>query len=169
VVSPHRRFGSVEWGEPRLTQDINIVIDRGCQERQRIELFIDAVQTAGFYFEAKTVRHTMASGKPFQLLEPVEVLKLNVYSRRIIPGEWSRSVLAEVFPGSLTAIASRPDSALSKLIWISRGSHKRRRDLRRKVQSLSDLESTFPRTHSVQLQLENLLDSVLVESDEIPE
>ncbi len=45
--------------------------------------------------------------KPFQLLDQVEVLKLAAYPRELVPGELSRSVLAEVFPGSSIAIVSR--------------------------------------------------------------
>ena len=108
-------------------------------------------------------------GKPFQLLDPVEVLKLDVYPRELIPGELSRSVLAEVFPGSSIPIVSRSDAAVSKLIWVSRGSHKSRQDLRQIVRRLSEVEMTFLRTHAAQLQLTDLLDSVLLESEELSE
>jgi len=81
----------------------------------------------------------------------------------------SRSVLTEVFPGSTIAIASRPDAALSKLIWISRGSQKSRRDLRQIMRRLSAAELALVRTQALQMELAALLDSVLAESDEITE
>ena len=37
---------------------------------------------------------------------------------------------AEVFEGERLPIASRADAAVSKLVWIDKGSHKSRRDLR---------------------------------------
>jgi hypothetical protein len=159
---------SVAWGEPRLTQDIDIVIDR-VSTLANVQSFIDAVRSAGFYADEQGVRNAVQSGKPFQLLDPVEVLKLDVYPRELIPGELSRSVLAEVFPGSSIPIVSRSDAAVSKLIRVSRGSHKSREDLRQIVRRLSEEEMTFLSTQAAQLQLTNLLDSVLSESEELSE
>ena len=65
----------------------------------------------------------------FQLLDNVEALKLDIYPRELIAGELDRSCLVEVFAGVEFPVASRADVA-SKLVWISKGSHKSRRDLR---------------------------------------
>ena len=159
---------SVAWGEPRLTQDIDIVIDR-VSTQANVQLFIDSVRSAGFYADEQGVRNAVQAGKPFQLLDPVAVLKLDVYPRELIPGELSRSVLAEVFPGSSIAIVSRSDAAVSKLIWISKGSHKSRQDLRQIARRLADEEMDFLRSQASRLQLTDLLDSVLSESGEILE
>ncbi|MEI7700183.1 MAG: nucleotidyl transferase AbiEii/AbiGii toxin family protein [Planctomycetia bacterium] len=159
---------SVAWGEPRLTQDIDIVVDRvGATEN--IERLVSEIQSAGYFADEQGIRNAIHGGKPFQLLDQVEVLKLDVYPRELVPGELSRSVLAEVFPGSSIAIVSRPDAALSKLIWIKRGSHKSRHDLRQIMRRLSDEEHAFLRSQALQLELTNLLESVLAESDELSE
>lgn len=157
---------SVAWGEPRLTQDIDIVIDR-VGATANIERLVREIQSAGYFADEQGIRNAIHGGKPFQLLDQVEVLKLDVYPRELVPGELSRSVLAEVFPGSSIAIVSRPDAALSKLIWIKRGSHKSRHDLRQIVRRLSEEENVFLRTQALQLELSDLLDSVLAESDEL--
>ena len=159
---------SVAWGEPRLTQDIDIVIDR-VSTQANVQLFIDSVRSAGFCADEQGVRKAVQAGRPFQLLDPVAVLKLDVYPRELIPGELSRSVLAEVFPGSSIAIVSRSDAAVSKLIWISKGSHKSRQDLRQIARRLADEEMDFLRSQASRLQLTDLLDSVLSESGEILE
>jgi hypothetical protein len=159
---------SVAWGEPRLTQDIDIVIDR-VSTQANVQLFIDSVRSAGFYADEQGVRKAVQAGRPFQLLDPVAVLKLDVYPRELIPGELSRSVLAVVFPGSSIAIVSRSDAAVSKLIWISKGSHKSRQDLRQIARRLADEEMDFLRSQASRLQLTDLLDSVLSESGEILE
>lgn len=159
---------SVAWGEPRMTQDIDIVIDR-VAAIANIERLVSEIQSAGYFADEQSIRNAIHSGKPFQLLDQVEVLKLDVYPRELIPGELSRSVLAEVFPGISIAIVSRPDAALSKLIWIKRGSHKSRHDLRQIVRRLSEEDHVFLRTHALQLELAELLDSVLAESDELSE
>jgi hypothetical protein len=67
----------------------------------------------------------------FQLLDDVESLKLDIYPRELIEGELQRSVQLEVFEDLILPVVSRADAAESKLIWISKGSHKSRRDLRR--------------------------------------
>ena len=157
---------SVAWGEPRMTQDIDIVIDR-VGATANIERLVSEIQCAGYFADEQGIRNAIHGGKPFQLLDQVEVLKLDVYPRELVPGELSRSVLAEVFPGSSIAIVSRPDAALSKLIWIKRGSHKSRHDLRQIVRRLSEEENVFLRTQALQLELTDLLDSVLAESDEL--
>ncbi|MFM8476010.1 MAG: hypothetical protein ACKOEO_09455 [Planctomycetaceae bacterium] len=157
---------SVAWGEPRMTQDIDIVIDR-VGATANIERLVSEIQSAGYFADGQGIRNAIHGGKPFQLLDQVEVLKLVVYPRELVPGELSRSVLAEVFPGSSIAIVSRPDAALSKLIWIKRGSHKSRHDLRQIVRRLSEEENIFLRTQALQLELTDLLDSVLAESDEL--
>ena len=66
----------------------------------------------------------------FQLLDLEQVIKLDLYVRCLIPGELDRSVPTEVFPGVTLPLAARTDAALSKLVWIHRGSHRSRRDLR---------------------------------------
>ena len=157
---------SVAWGEPRMTQDIDIVIDR-VDATANIERLVSEIQSAGYFADEQGIRNAIHGGKPFQLLDQVEVLKLDVYPRELVPGELSRSVLAEVFPGSSIAIVSRPDAALSKLIWIKRGCHKSRHDLRQIVRRLSEEENVFLRTQALQLELTDLLDSVLAESDEL--
>jgi len=157
---------SVAWGEPRMTQDIDIVIDR-VGATANIERLVSEIQSAGYFADEQGIRNAIHGGKLFQLLDQVEVLKLDVYPRELVPGELSRSVLAEVFPGSSIAIVSRPDAALSKLIWIKRGSHKSRHDLRQIVRRLSEEENIFLRTQALQLELTDLLDSVLAESDEL--
>lgn len=157
---------SVAWGNPRLTQDIDIVIDR-VGATANIERLVSEIHSAGYFADEQGIRNAIHGGKLFQLLDQVDVLKLDVYPRELVPGELSRSVLAEVFPGSRIAIVSRPDAALSKLIWIKRGSHKSRHDLRQIVRRLSEDENVFLRTQALQLELTDLLDSVLAESDEL--
>jgi hypothetical protein len=88
---------------------------------------------------------------------------------QLVRRKLAKHVLVEVFPGSVIAVASRPDAALSKLIWIQRGSQKSRRDLRQIVRRLSADELALLRTRALQMQLAELLDSVLAESDEIIE
>ena len=102
----------------------------------------------------------------FQLLDKVESLKLDIYPRELIPGELSRSVTLELFKGIHLPIASRVDAAISKLIWVSKGSHKSHRDLRLIYRSSNSAEQSAIREASAELQFLDLLDEVLREADE---
>lgn len=104
---------AVAYGEPRMTQDLDLVID------------------AEAAFAARTM---------FQILDIDQALELDFYPESSIPGELARSVMAEVLPGLKLPIASRTDAAMSKLIWASRGSHKSRRDCREILRHASSEE-----------------------------
>jgi hypothetical protein len=159
---------SVAWGEPRFTQDIDVVLDREALA-QHLEEFLAGLRGLGFHFQDQVVKEAISRGRPFQMLDAVECLKLDLYPRELVPGELERSVPVEVFAGTMLPVVSLPDAAVSKLIWISKGSHKSRQDLRRLARHLSAADMDFLRHQAVQRQLESLLQEVLSESDEILE
>jgi hypothetical protein len=157
---------SVFYGEPRLTQDIDIVIDNG-QVAGAADSFVQCLEESDFMFDPDSVHQAIASRGMFQLLDVIETLKLDIYPRELIPGELDRSVLREVFEGEMLPVASCPDVATSKLIWISKGSHKSRRDLRQIVRVASEPDRHRIEDSSAQLGLAALLEEVLGEPDEI--
>ncbi len=100
------------------------------------------------------------------MLDKAETLKLDVYPRELIPGELGRSQQMELFPGVILPIVSRYDAALSKLIWIEKGSHRSRRDLRSIFRNGDAVQQNAIRAQSQVMGLGVLLDEVLKESDE---
>lgn len=64
-------------------------------------------------------------------------------------------------------IASRPDLVLSKLIWISKGSRKSRRDVKQRMLRANAAETALVHQFADEMQLRLLLDEVLAEPDEI--
>lgn len=157
---------SIAYGEPRMTQDVDLVVDPASLRRHLDEL-LAAWLTTGFLLHEPTVRRAVAEGGLFQLLDKAEALKLDVYPRELIPGELDRSQNCELFPGREFPIVSRTDAAASKLVWISKGSHKSRRDLRHLVRTSSPHDQQEIARLAEQLSLRALLDEVLAESDEI--
>jgi hypothetical protein len=109
----------------------------------------------------------LAEAGIFQLLDLAASLKLDLYAREMIQGELERSVEAGVFAGLNLPIASRVDAALSKLVWISKGIHKSRRDLRQILRRANasdrDAVARWARTQNLAL----LLAEVLEEPDSI--
>ena len=157
---------SVIWGEPRLTQDIDIVVGNEALASQ-LDSFLNALSVSASLFDAESVRSGVQRRRLFQLLDTQASLKLDVYPRELIPGELSRSEWTEIFEGLRLPIASRSDAAASKLVWISKGSHKSGRDLRKIHASASPSERELIQQLAAELHLEELLTEVLNESDEI--
>ena len=159
-------ISSAAYAEPRMTQDIDLVVDPA-QFGDQLDSVICALESSDFLFDEASVRSAVDEAGMFQLLDAEEALKLDVYPREMIPGELDRSGMLEVFEGVELPIVSRFDAAASKLIWISKGSHKSRRDLRHlfRTSELSIQEAIREFATSRLLLL--LLDEVLSESDEI--
>ena len=157
---------SVAYGEPRMTQDIDIVVENAGLSRI-LDTFTESAAQSGFLIDAEAARRAVAEKSMFQLFDMAEALKIDVYAREMIPGELSRSAVLEVFEGMLIPVVSRPDAAASKLAWASKGSQKSRRDLRQIVRSLSEAERTELDRVAGMLALDGLLAAILAESDEI--
>ena len=157
---------SVYYGEPRMTQDIDLVIDNEATALG-LESFLASLRESDFMFDERSIRRAVSERGMFQLLDTGESLKLDVYPRELIPGELSRSVRVELFADERLPIASRADAAASKLVWVDKGSHKSRRDLRQIHRTANDDDRQRIRQLARSLELELLLDEVLAESDNI--
>lgn len=157
---------TIAYGEPRMTQDIDIVVDPG-PLATNLEGFLAAAEAAGFLVDAKATRRAVASGGLFQLLDLAESLKIDLYPREMIPGELDRSVSEEVFAGQFLPVVSRADAALSKLMWVSKGSHKSRNDLRQIVRRAGNDDRAVIERWADEHGLGALLAAVLAETDEV--
>ena len=154
------------YGEPRMTQDIDVVIDPR-QSQDKVDELVGSFENSDFMFDERSLRNAINSAGMFQLLDQTEVLKLDIYPRELIPGELDRSEQVEIFEGRTLPLVSRVDAAASKLVWISRGSHKSRRDLRAIVRKASEEQRGQLESVARQLELSSLLAEVLGEADEI--
>jgi hypothetical protein len=154
------------YGEPRMTQDIDLVIDPA-QTSLVVDDLLQSLAESDFMFDEPSLREAVKDGGMFQLLDEREVLKLDIYPREMIEGELSRSELLEIFQGIMLPVVCRVDAAASKLVWISKGSHKSRRDLRAIHRRASEMQQTEIATLAEKLGLDRLLAEVLTEPDEI--
>ncbi len=157
---------AVAYGDPRMTQDIDFVVDRD-QLRSQLQLFFAAAPKEVFLYDERTVREAVESGRQFQMFDIEQALKMDFYPRELVEGELDRSVQGHLFQDRTLPVASRPDAAISKLIWISKGSGKSRHDLRQLMLRASAEELAIVRKHAEDRSLIELLDEVLNESDEI--
>lgn len=83
---------SVAYGEPRMTQDVDVVVENAAMARA-IEPFIAAAAQADFLLDAETVPRAVADKSMFQLFDMAEALKIDIYPRELVPGELDRSEL----------------------------------------------------------------------------
>jgi len=159
---------SIVHGEPRLTLDVDLVIDRE-QLTNCLSGFLAAVERDGFVHSAPTITEAVRTGRQFQLLDVSDGVKLDFYPRELVPGELQRSIDFEIVPGFSIPLVSRTDLAIAKLIWISRGSHKSRRDLRKILTAATQSETATVHRAADERGLQLLLDEVLAEPDDVPE
>jgi hypothetical protein len=164
----HITGGSISsaYGEPRLTQDIDIVVSPDVV-RIRTDDLIAQLACSDFLFTEPVLRQAIQTGNLFQLLDKTESLKPDIYPRELITGELQRSQIMELFAGVFLPVVSRTDAAISKLIWVDKGSQRSRRDVRSIFQSSSEPQQADIRTQAAKVRLSRLLEEVLSESDEI--
>jgi len=144
-----------------MTQDIDLLVDNAATAASMNGLVL-AWRQSEFLFDETSVRSAVRNKRMVQLMDAQESLKLDVYPRELIAGELSRSETQEVFDG-----VKLPDAAVSKLIWISKGSHKNRCDVRQIISRATPSQRTTIDELVIRLELKNLLEEVLAESDEI--
>jgi hypothetical protein len=154
------------YGEPRMTQDIDLVIDPD-QTSRVVDDLVESLANSDFMFDQRTLRQAVKDGGMFQLLDQREVLKLDIYPRELIKGELDRSEQLEIFEGTMLPVVCRVDAAVSKLVWISKGSHKSRRDLRAIHRSSNQTQQAEIEILADEFALGDLLIEVLAEPDEI--
>jgi len=154
------------YGEPRLTQDIDVVIENA-MSLERLDQLVDEFTAAGFLFAHDSIHDAVEKKHMFQLFDPQESLKLDIYPRELIEGELSRSNRMAIFENIDLPIVSRQDAAASKLVWISKGSHKSRRDLRQLLLNCSVAERDFVADFAAKHALASLLQQVIQEPDEL--
>ncbi len=153
------------YTEPRFTQDIDVLIDRDALAAT-LPSMTEAYATAGYQFDREEMRRAVQAGRPFQLFHVAECLRLDMYPRELVPGELLRASRVELYPGVMLPIVSQPDLVISKLVWISRGSHKSRRDVKQLVRLMATDGIEQVREAAAERKLESLLDEVLAEPDE---
>lgn len=157
---------SVTYGEPRLTQDVDIVLEPETTRAHRGAL-LERLRAVGFLVDEPAARVSIEEGRLFQALDVAEGLKLDFYPRQLVPGELSRSSDFELFAGVTLPIVSLPDAIASKLVWIQRGSHKSRRDVRSMWARTTATDRATTNELASLLHLDDLLQCVLSELDEL--
>lgn len=128
------------YGEPRFTQDIDIVISLRLKSKS-LEL-IKELQDI-FYINEDSIIKAIENQKMFQALHTETMIKVDFHVGEAISGELSRSITLEILPGIFAPVVSIEDSILSKLLWVNKGSHKSRQDIIMMLKLNPDLDMKY--------------------------
>lgn len=143
------------YGEPRFTQDLDIVLQIEPQSPVLTEL-IERLSPL-FFLDADAVQEAVSRRDMFQALDEETLIKVDIHVGAAIPHELERSRIEEVFPGLSLPLVAKEDAILSKLIWVSQGSHKSRQDAKMMLLRAGDLDLRYLEAQAVALGVGPLL------------
>ena len=111
-------------GEPRMTRDIDLVID---PSPDALAVLVDRLRDAGLYAEADAARQALAERTQFNVIDPASGWKVDLIIRRDRPfsrEEFARREQADLPMGQLQ-VATAEDTILAKLEWAGLGQSER--------------------------------------------
>lgn len=157
------------YGEPRSTQDIDIVIDLF---PNRIDLFVKSVSNQ-FYVDEESVRQAVARLSSFNIIHLETLIKVDLFvldTNPINQTEMKRrqSVVADI-DGNRISVATPEDIIIQKLDWYKKGNEISDRQWRDvlgifKVQA-NNLDHNYLQHWAKVLHLSDLLNRAIEESD----
>lgn len=119
-------MAAIQYGDPRFTQDVDLVIDlsdvskrRGLREELEPRFYVSGIDAQSMALTSDMV----------QAIEVSSSIKVDMYPRELVPGSLARARDIEVSPGRVLPFVRVEDSIVSKLIWIDLGSARSRRDV----------------------------------------
>lgn len=118
-------IASIAYGEPRLTKDIDIVVEL---PEHKVAAFCAAFPDTDFYVSEIGIRESIRHGIPFNVLHPSTGNKIDFILPRA--DDWGRLQLARRQPVQLLkdrkAFTARPeDVIISKMLYYAEGEHEK--------------------------------------------
>ena len=117
-------FASTFHGEPRTTQDLDLVIDPTAESLQRL---VAAFDPSEFYVDAETANDALRRRTMFNIIEMATAWKVDLVIRRARPfsiEELSRRQRVTML-GVEVAAATAEDTIIAKLEWAKLGASDR--------------------------------------------
>ena len=161
LAIPHHFTGGLAssfYGEPRFTQDIDIVI-RLSVDDPATNALMERLST-GYFINRQTIRDAIRRNSIFQALEEETGMRIDFHVGEKIPGELQRTGYKEVATGLTIPLVAKEDAILSKLFWIQLGSGKSKRDAIQMLKNPEDLDYSRLRLQAASLGLSNELSRI---------
>jgi len=153
-------FASSFYGEPRFTQDIDIVIS--ISEGSILNTLILELSDK-FLLDDLAIKKSVKEGRMFQALHEETMIKVDFHVGEAVPGELNRSRIEEILPDLVVPLVSKEDAILSKLLWIKKGSHKSRQDVRMMLLRPEKIDENYLNEQARVLNVNEILEVVLTE------
>ena len=123
-------MATITYGEPRFTNDIDIVLDL---PSHRIQVFCDAFSKDDFYLSSSAVREAVRNRHQFNILHPESGLKIDVMIASLSEFDRSRlqrGIPLKVLTDNAVMFASPEDVIIKKMEYYREGqSEKHLRDI----------------------------------------
>ena len=139
------------YGEPRFTQDLDIVVQLSANSTETSALLERL--SLNYLIDRQVALDAIRRKSIFQAIDGQSAVKIDFHVGEKIPGELQRSTRQELLPGLTVPLVSREDAILSKLIWIQLGSEKSKRDVIKMLESAESLDWTYLRREALKLGL----------------
>lgn len=155
---PHHFTGGIAasfYGEPRFTQDIDVVVALETDSTKLKELY-QALQSS-YDINEDAMHEAVKRRSIFQALHQELLIKVDFHVGELVPQAFRRSRLVEIAPDLAINLISREDAILAKLVWISRGSERSKRDVIMMLRSQMPLDQEYLSKCAKELKVENIL------------
>jgi Nucleotidyl transferase AbiEii toxin, Type IV TA system len=113
-------LASSYYGDPRFTQDIDLVIDLS-EDRPEVKALL-ARLSSGYMINEQVAMEAIRQKGLFQAIDEASLIKIDFHVGEKIPGELDRSARYEILPGVTVPIVSKEDVTLAAPLWIKQGS-----------------------------------------------
>ena len=155
------------YGEPRSTQDVDIVMKITPAQIGLANKIVELLQD-DFYVNLDACREAIIEETLFQAIDKETFYKVGIHVKGIVPQEFERGVKVEIFEGFIAPVVSVEDAILSKLLWINMGSGRSRQDVVRILQNKHEMDTEYLETTAKQLGVGEILDElkILAESND---
>jgi hypothetical protein len=151
-------IASSYYGEPRMTQDVDIVV----QLDPEIDVPAFCQQfPERFPLDEALVRAALREGSLFQVVDQQTFFKVDFHIGELVPGEMARSQEVRLSPDLTVPLISKEGSILSKLHWIRLGSHRSRRDVLMILRGDDPVDESYLREQAHRLGLSALLEEMM--------
>ena len=143
------------YGDPRLTQDLDIVI-RLAVDRPETAALLDRL-SAGYIIHRPDALAAIKRNGLFQAIDETSMIKIDFHVGEKIPNELDRTTRRTILPGLVAPLLCKEDAILSKLLWIKQGSHKSRHDVTMMLCRDEDLDRASLKQRALKLGVSDLL------------
>ena len=153
---------SMDYGEPRLTNDIDIVADIGLSH---IPGLLAAFPKEDYYIDEEMIKEAIYRIGQFNIIHPASGLKIDIIIKQDTPFDQSRFERTRgIYPGNYSAVFASPEDVIIKKMEYYKlgGSEKHLRDITGIIKiSEESLDKEYIAQWAIQSDLKDIWNMIL--------